>query len=221
MVNMRYSIAIDGPSASGKSTIAKMVAEKLNIEYIDTGSMYRAVTYKALKHNIDPLDTEKIIDLLKTTQIDFINNSIYLDGINVDAEIRENIVSKNVSYIAKIREVREKLVNLQQSMSKTKSVIMDGRDIATVVLPDADYKFFMTASVNERAIRRYNELLDRGESLISLDSIISDIIKRDDIDSSREIAPLVQSKDSILLDTTDMSIEESVDYIVSIVTGGN
>ena len=221
MNNRNYSIAIDGPSASGKSTIAKKVSQRLGIEYIDTGSMYRAITYKVLKNNIDPLDIERVIDLLNTTEIDFIDNSIYLDGLIVDNEIRENVVSKNVSYIAKIKEVREKLVKLQQSMGKTKSIIMDGRDIGTVVLPNADYKFFVTATVNERANRRYKELLDRGEKLISLDSIVADIIKRDEIDSNREIGPLKQSKDSYLLDTTNRSIDESVDYIISIVTGGN
>lgn len=221
MNNRNYSIAIDGPSASGKSTIAKKVSQRLGIEYIDTGAMYRAITYKVLKNNIDPLDIEKVIDLLNTTEIDFIDNSIYLDGLIVDNEIRENVVSKNVSYIAKIKEVREKLVKLQQSMSKTKNIIMDGRDIGTVVLPNADYKFFVTASVTERANRRYKELLDRGENLISLDSIVADIIKRDEIDSNREIGPLRQSKDSYLLDTTNKSIDESVDYIISIVTGGS
>lgn len=219
MDNKNYSIAIDGPSASGKSTIAKKASNRLNIEYIDTGAMYRAITYKVLKNNIDPLDVESIIDLLKSTKIDFINNSIYLDDVIVDDEIRDNIVSKNVSYIAKIKEVREELVKLQQSMAKTKSVIMDGRDIGTVVLPNADYKFFVTASVEERANRRYKELLDRGEKHISSQSIIADITKRDEIDSNREIGPLRQSSDAYLLDTTDKSIDESVDYIISIVTG--
>ncbi|NLY45259.1 MAG: (d)CMP kinase [Tissierella sp.] len=221
MNNRNYSIAIDGPSASGKSTIAKKVSQRLNIEYIDTGAMYRAITYKVLSNNIDPLDVQSVTDLLKTTEIDFIDNSIYLDGTIVDNEIRENVVSNNVSYIAKIKEVRDKLVKLQQFMSRTKSIIMDGRDIGTVVLPNADYKFFVTASVKERANRRYQELLDRGEKLISLDSIIADIIRRDEIDSNREIGPLRQSEDSYVLDTTSKSIEESVNYIITIVTGGN
>lgn len=220
MNNRNYSIAIDGPSASGKSTIAKKTSNKLNIEYIDTGAMYRAITYKVLKNNIDPLDVQSIIDLLKTTEIDFINNSIYLDGIVIDYEIRKNRVSKTVSYIARIKEVRDELVMLQQSMAKTKSVVMDGRDIGTIVLPNADYKFFVTASVNERANRRYKELLKSGEKEISLDSIIADISKRDEIDSNRAIGPLRQSEDSYLLDTTNKSIEESVDFIISIVTGG-
>ncbi|HZK01200.1 MAG TPA: (d)CMP kinase, partial [Tissierellaceae bacterium] len=183
-------------------------------------AMYRAITYKVLTNNIDPLDEESVINLLKSTDIDFINNSIYLDGVNVDDEIRENIVSNNVSYIAKIREVREELVKIQQNMAKSKSVIMDGRDIGTVVLPDADFKFFITASVEERANRRYKELLTRGEEDISLDSMIADIVKRDEIDSKREIGPLKQAEDAYLLDTSNKSIEESVDFLVLIVSGG-
>lgn len=220
MNNSYYSIAIDGPSASGKSTIARIVSQRLNIEYIDTGAMYRAITYKVLKNNLDPLDEQSVINMLKNTKIEFKNNSIYLDGINVDNEIRENIVSNNVSYIAKIKEVRQELVKLQQKMAKTKSVIMDGRDIGTVVLPGSDYKFFITASVEERAKRRYKELLDRGEENISLDRMINDIIKRDEIDSNREVGPLLKAKDAYLLDTTHKSIDESVEYIISIVTGG-
>jgi cytidylate kinase len=210
MNNYNYSIAIDGPSASGKSTIAQKVSQKLNIEYIDTGAMYRAITYKVIRNDIDPLDKKSVINLLKSTEIDFINNSIYLDGVNVDNEIRENIVSNNVSYIAKIKEVRHELVKLQQKMANAKSIIMDGRD----------YKFYITASVEERANRRYKELLERGEKHITLDSIIDDIIKRDEIDSNREVGPLIQAKDAYRLDTTNKSIEESVNYIISIVTGG-
>lgn len=221
MNNDNYSIAIDGPSASGKSTIAKEVAKKLNIEYIDTGAMYRALTYKVLKNKIDVKDTQGVIEILKNTNIDFINNSIYLDGVIVDKEIRQNIVSKNVSYIARIKEVREILVHLQQSMAKTKNVIMDGRDIGTVVLPDANYKFYVTASVDERARRRYKELLDRGENNISLEDIVADIVKRDEIDSNREIGPLIQAEDAHVLDTTNRTIDESVDFIISIVTGGS
>ncbi|MFY9213921.1 MAG: (d)CMP kinase [Tissierellaceae bacterium] len=221
MNNDNYSIAIDGPSASGKSTIAKEVAKKLNIEYIDTGAMYRALTYKVLKNKIDVKDTQGVIEILKNTNIDFINNSIYLDGVIVDKEIRQNIVSKNVSYIARIKEVREILVHLQQSMAKTKNVIMDGRDIGTVVLPDANYKFYVTASVDERARRRYKELLDRGEKNISLEDIVADIVKRDEIDSNREIGPLIQAEDAHVLDTTNRTIDESVDFIISIVTGGS
>ena len=141
MDNEYYSIAIDGPAGAGKSTIAKKVAERLDIEYIDTGAMYRALTLKILKNHIDPLDKDNVIKVIKTTNIDFNKNSICLDGVSVDKEIRENIISQNVSHIAKIEEVRNILVRLQQNMAKNKSVVMDGRDIGTVVLPNAKYKF--------------------------------------------------------------------------------
>ena len=209
------SIAIDGPAGAGKSTIAKRVAQVLEIEYIDTGSMYRALTLKVLRNNIDPKDEKKIIEILSKTDIDIKNNHIYLDGVNVNEEIRENIISKNVSYIAAIKEVRDIMVGLQQNLAKKKSVIMDGRDITTVVLPNADYKFFVTASVEVRSRRRFKELLEKGEANITFEKIMADIIKRDSIDSNREISPLMKTPDSLLLDTSDKSIEECVDIIVS------
>lgn len=217
MTEVYYSIAIDGPAGAGKSTIAKKVSETLKIEYIDTGAMYRALTLKVLRNNIDPMNEEKIIEIAKSTEIYFKNNNIYLDHIDVSEEIRDNIISQNVSHIAKIGEVRNRLVNLQRNMALEKNIVMDGRDIGTVVLPNAQYKFFLTATVIERATRRYKELLDRDVFDVDLDSIISDIIERDSIDSNREISPLKQAKDAYLLDTTDKSIEECVDYIVSIV----
>ncbi|NLL82395.1 MAG: (d)CMP kinase [Tissierellia bacterium] len=209
------SIAIDGPAGAGKSTIAKRVAQVLEIEYIDTGSMYRALTLKVLRNNIDPKDEKKIIEILSKTDIDIKNNHIYLDEVNVNEEIRENIISKNVSYIAAIKEVRDIMVGLQQNLAKKKSVIMDGRDITTVVLPNADYKFFVTASVEVRSRRRFKELLEKGEANITFEKIMADIIKRDSIDSNREISPLMKTPDSLLLDTSDKSIEECVDIIVS------
>lgn len=212
-----FSIAIDGPAGAGKSTIAKKVAKELNIEYIDTGAMYRALTLKALENDIDPKDKKEIIRLLSETDIDFINNHIYLDGVNVDKEIRENLVSKNVSYVAAIKEVRDTMANIQQRLANKKSVVMDGRDITTVVLPSSKYKFFLTASVEERSSRRYKELVEKGEKNITLEKIKNDIIKRDGIDSNREVAPLKRTEDSILLDTTDKSIDECVSIIVSIV----
>lgn len=220
MDNEYYSIAIDGPAGAGKSTIAKKVAERLDIEYIDTGAMYRALTLKILKNHIDPLDKDNVIKVIKTTNIDFNKNNICLDGVSVDKEIRENIISQNVSHIAKIEEVRNILVRLQQNMAKNKSVVMDGRDIGTVVLPNAKYKFFLTATVEERATRRYKELINKGVKDISLNDIISDIIKRDNIDTNRDVGPLKQAKDACLLDTTDKTIQECVDFIVSIVLGG-
>ena len=215
-----FSIAVDGPAGAGKSTIAKMVSQVLRIEYIDTGAMYRALTLKALRSGIDPGNTNEVINLLDKTVIDFIDNHIYLDGAMVDKEIRENIINKYVSPIAVIKEVREGMVLIQQKMAKTKSVIMDGRDITTVVLPNADFKFFITASVEERSRRRYKELSEKGETEITLELIQADIQRRDEIDSNREYAPLTLTDDSFLIDTTNKTIEECVSIIVSLVEGG-
>ncbi len=215
-----YSIAIDGPAGAGKSTVAKIVASKLNFEYIDTGAMYRAYTLKVLQNNLDPKDQDEVNSLLDSTDIGFSNNHIYLDDRLVDDEIRDNRISDNVSYIASSKKVRERMVSLQQEMASRKSVVMDGRDITTVVLPNADYKFFVTASVEERGRRRYLELINKGVDNITLDGIIEDIRKRDNIDSTREESPLTRTEDSILVDTTDLSIEETVDLIINLVKGG-
>ncbi len=200
--------------------MAKRIAEILNLEYIDTGAMYRALTVKVMRNNLDPQNAEQVIKTFKNTDIEFNNNHIYLDGENVDKEIRDNEINKNVSYIAIIKEVREGMVSLQQNMAKTKSVIMDGRDISTVVLINAEYKFFVTATPEERARRRYKELIENGKTDITLEQIISEIEKRDHIDSNREIAPLRQAEDAILINTDDLSIEEVVSTIIQIVQGG-
>ena len=210
-------IAIDGPAGAGKSTIAKEVAKLLLIEYIDTGAMYRALTLKVLNHGLDPKSSNDIINIMKSTTIDFRNNHIFLDDNNVDKEIRENRINTNVSHIAAIKEIREEMVRIQQEMSKTKSVIMDGRDIGTVVLPNADFKFFITASVEERAKRRYLELSEKNEANVSLEQIKKEIENRDEIDSTRENSPLVKSEDAYLLDNTNMSVEDCVKKIISIV----
>lgn len=221
MRNRKYAIAIDGPAGAGKSTVAKKIAKILNLEYIDTGAMYRALTLKVIRENKDPQNSEQVIEILKDTHIEFNDNHIYLDGEIVDKDIRENNINKNVSYIAIIKEVREKMVLLQQEMARTKSVIMDGRDISTVVLTDAEYKFFVTASTKERARRRYNELIQNGQQDITLEQIIKEIEKRDYIDSNREVAPLKMSEDAILINTDDLSIDEVVSKIIDIVQGGN
>lgn len=220
MLNKNISIAIDGPAGAGKSTIAKKIAKNLSIEYIDTGAMYRALTLKVLNLNLNPKIKEDVIATLKTTTINFENNNIYLDGKMVNKEIRNTIINKNVSHIAKIKEIRETMVSLQQDLAKTKSIIMDGRDIATAVLPNADFKFFITASVEERSRRRYEELIEKGENDICFNDIKAEIQNRDNIDSNREFSPLIQSDDAYLIDTSEMSIDEVMTKIISIVKGG-
>lgn len=208
-----FSIAIDGPAGAGKSTVAKLVAAKLKIDYIDTGAMYRAFTLKLINDNIDFNNLEEVVKVLKTTSIDFKDNHIYIDGNIVDEEIRDNVISNNVSEVAKIKEVRERLVELQREIAKNKSTVMDGRDIGSTVLKDAKYKFFITASVDERASRRYKELKSKDNTL-SLDSIKDEITKRDTIDSTRKISPLIQCEDAIVIDTTDKNIEDTVKEIL-------
>ncbi|WP_229768444.1 (d)CMP kinase [Tissierella pigra] len=216
-MNKNITVAIDGPAGAGKSTVAKKMAEMLSFEYIDTGAMYRALTLKILKLGLDPMSVEDVVNTMNSTSIDFKDNHIYLDNIQVDKEIRENIISQNVSYIAKIKEVREGMVRIQQELAKTKSVIMDGRDITTVVLPNADFKFFITASVEERANRRYKELIEKGENNISYEDIKREIENRDKIDSTREIAPLTQSRDSYKIDTTNKTIDECIEEMISMI----
>lgn len=219
MGNKRLIIAIDGPAGAGKSTIAKKVADILEIEYIDTGAMYRAFTLKVLKSNIDINNVQQIVKLLDSTRIEFKNRHIYLDGIRVDEDIRDNSISNNVSNIAKIKEVREKMVEIQQELAKSNNVIMDGRDIGTVVLPNANYKFFVTASVEERARRRYKELLLKNADNITYEQILEEIKIRDEIDSNREISPLRKSPDAYVIDTTNKTIDESVQEVISIIEG--
>lgn len=213
------SIAVDGPAGAGKSTISKLVAKKMNIEYIDTGAMYRAFTLKILEKGINLNDKIKIIEELNSTYIDFINGHIYLDNKNVDKQIRDNIISQNVSDIAKIREVRNGMIRLQRDIAKDKNIIMDGRDIGTVVLPKSNFKFYITASIEERAKRRYKDLIQKGEKSISLEQIKKEIEKRDELDSTRAIGPLKKAKDAIEINTTYKSINESVNLIVDIVEG--
>lgn len=214
-------IAVDGPAGAGKSTISKRVAKELGITYIDTGALYRALTLKILNSNIENDNIEEIVKMINKTDISFKDDHILLDGKIVDDDIRENKVSNNVSNIAKIKEVREKLGQIQRNVAKKQSSILDGRDIGTVVLPNADFKFFITADAEERGNRRYKELLENGENKISLSQVIKDIKKRDAIDSNREIAPLKKSDDAFEIDNTNLSIEESVEKIISIIMENN
>lgn len=207
-------IAVDGPAGAGKSTIAKIIAEKLNINYIDTGAMYRAITYKCLEKNIDINNEDEVRKIAKETEIDFKDNNIYLDGKILTDEIRTIEVSNNVSNVAKIKEVRYLMVDVQREIGKRNSVILDGRDIGSYVFPNADYKFFLIATPEERGKRRHIELSKKGYD-ITLDEIIRDIVKRDEIDSNREFAPLVKADDAIEIDTTGKSIDNVVDSVLS------
>ena len=212
-------IAIDGPAGSGKSTIAKLIAEDLGLVYLDTGAMYRLVTLKALNDGILG-NLDKIIKMLDKLRIDIKENGFYLDDINVREEIRKPVVSENVSDIAAIREVREKMVDLQRKFSESKNVILDGRDIGTVVFPNADVKIFLIADAKERANRRYRELVAKGEN-VKIEEIYENILKRDKIDSTRKESPLKKANDAIEVDTTSKNIEEVKNEILYIIKQKN
>lgn len=216
--NYNTAIAIDGPAAAGKSTVAKIIADKLNYLYIDTGAMYRALTLKALNESVALTDEQKILDLLLKTEIELENTPsgqrVYLDGQDVTEEIRYQNVSINVSNIAKLAVVRTEMVRRQRELAENRSVVMDGRDIGTHVLPNADVKIFLVASVEERAKRRHEENLLKGLPS-DLEQLMKEIEERDEIDTNRESAPLVRASDAILLDTTSLSIEDVVEKILS------
>lgn len=207
-------IAVDGPAGAGKSTISKLIAKKLNINYIDTGAMYRAVTYKCLSEGVDVKNEEAVIEVAKRTDIDFRDNNIYLDSKIVNEEIRTREVSANVSDVAKVKEVRYLMVDVQREIGTRNDVILDGRDIGSYVFPNADYKFFLVATPEERGKRRYKELCEKGYEG-TLEEIIKDIEKRDEIDSNREFAPLKKADDAIEIDTTGLGIDEVVEAVVS------
>ncbi len=213
-----FQIAIDGPSGAGKSTIAKRVAAELAIDYIDTGAMYRAVGLKMLKSGIPMEENETLFEMLRNTDVDFSEGRVYLDGEDVSDLIRTQEVSKAASDCSAFATVRRKLVELQQAMGKRKSVIMDGRDIGTVVLRDAEYKFYLTATAEERAMRRFKELQAKG-STDTYEKVLEDVNKRDYNDMHRDVDPLRQAEDAVLIDSTNMSIEEVVDFVIEAVTG--
>lgn len=206
-------IALDGPAGSGKSTVAKRIANKLCIEYLDTGAMYRAVTLYFMRHRISFENQQAVEEALSHIQIDFNEGQLYLNQENVTEEIREPQVASQVSKVAAIKAVRTAMVKQQQAMATRKDIIMDGRDIGTVVLPDTPYKFFLTASIDARAIRRYEEMLSKGFT-VSLDQIKEDISKRDSLDMSRTESPLIQAEDAILVDTTNLNIEDVVELLL-------
>lgn len=213
-MNELITVAIDGPAGAGKSTIAKIIGEKFNLMYINTGSMYRAVTLKALENNISANEVDKLLVMIDGMDMHFENDELILNGENINSLITMPNISKNVSAYASIREVRERLVNLMRKMALKYSVIMDGRDIGTVVLKDANFKFFLTASPEERADRRYKELMEKGVE-VNYDEILQDIIKRDYLDSNREVDPLRKAEDAIAIDTTGIGIMGVVEKISS------
>ena len=211
------NVAIDGPAGAGKSTIAKAAAKELGFIYVDTGALYRAVAYNAVKTGaID--DEQKIINMLDSTKVElkYVNGvqAVYLNGEDVSAFIRTPEISMGASKVSAIPQVRAFLLNLQREIASKNNVIMDGRDIATVVLPNADVKIFLFASPECRAERRYKELIEKGESVI-FDDVLKDVNQRDYQDSHREIAPLKPSDDSIMADTSELSLQESIDLIVN------
>ncbi|MDI2589134.1 (d)CMP kinase [Psychrobacillus sp. NEAU-3TGS] len=207
----RIQVAIDGPAAAGKSTIAKKTAELLGYTYVDTGAMYRAITYKAIRLNIDLQDGEKLTNLLHDTKIDLKPSEngqlVFLDNVEVTDEIRSKEVTSSVSAVSAHADLREEMVKRQVEMGKNGGIVMDGRDIGTHVLTNAELKVFMSASVEERAKRRYLENQKRGIPT-SLEELIEEIALRDKLDSEREASPLTQAKDAIYIDTTSLSIEE-------------
>ena len=216
-------IAIDGPSSSGKSTIAKLIAKHLKFTYIDSGSIYRAVTYLAVKNNLldkSNINTSAIIEILKKTSISFSFNSknqniISVDGIQLEDKIRTFKISSLVSLLAEKNEIRKYIVKIQKDISRNKSIVMDGRDIGTVVFPNADVKFYLDASLNERSQRRWKEL-SKTES-ISLKQVKKDLKNRDDNDINRDHSPLIKSKNSITIITDNLSIDEVVKKMIEII----
>ncbi|WP_160721378.1 (d)CMP kinase [Bacillus sp. USDA818B3_A] len=216
----KISIAIDGPAAAGKSTVAKIVAEKLSYIYIDTGAMYRALTYKAIINELDLEDEESLLDTLLSAVIELKPSEkgqlVYLDNDNVTDLIRSAKVTNSVSYVARLPKVREEMVKRQQAFAVECGVVMDGRDIGTHVLPNAEVKVFLLASVEERAERRHAENLEKGFPS-DLEKLKEEIAKRDKLDSEREVAPLKKASDAIEIDTTSMTIPDVVDQIMALV----
>ncbi|WP_017755603.1 (d)CMP kinase [Calidifontibacillus oryziterrae] len=216
----KISIAIDGPAAAGKSTVARQIAKECSYIYIDTGAMYRAITYKALKHKINLEDEQSLVELLEKTRIELQPNGevqrVLVDGDDVTEEIRSNEVTNNVSNVAKLAGIRKLMVERQQQMAVGGGVVMDGRDIGTHVLPNAEVKVFMVASVEERAKRRYEENLQKGFQ-VDLEKLKEEIAMRDKVDSERTIAPLKKAVDAIEIDTTSLTIDQVIDKIIQLI----
>ena len=208
-------IAVDGPAGAGKSTVAKKLAEMLNFLYIDTGAMYRAITYKIVKKKIDINNEKELKKLLEETSLLYEDSILYLDGSPVGDEIRSDEINAKVSAVSGIDQVRKSMTDLQRIIGQTTSCILDGRDIGTVVFPQADIKIFLIADVSMRAKRRYKENLSKGMDA-TLDEIEKSIIERDSLDSGRELAPLIKADDAIEIDTSSRSVDDVVSKILNI-----
>ena len=205
-------VAIDGPAGSGKSTIAKLLAKKYDLTYIDTGAMYRMITLYLLENNIDINDLKEVERVLNTVNLDMQGDKFFLDNVDVSTKIREKRINDNVSKVASIKIVRSNLVDLQRKISNNKNVILDGRDVGTVIFPNAQVKIFLIASPEERARRRYNEFLEK-KTEITYDEVLKSIKERDHIDSTRDESPFVKADDAIELDSTNLTIEEVINFI--------
>lgn len=218
-MNKKIRIAIDGPAAAGKSTVAKIVAENLSYIYIDTGAMYRSLTFKAIENGIDINNEAALADLLRATTIELkpgeVGQLVFVDGKNVTNEIRQTTVTNSVSNVSKHRLVREDMVSRQQALAKDGGVVMDGRDIGTHVIPDAELKIFLLASVDERAERRHNENISKGIPS-DLNRLKQEIEQRDKLDSEREVSPLRKAEDALIIDTTSMTIDDVVKNIMNL-----
>ena len=213
---MSKIVAIDGPAGSGKGTIAKILADKCNLTYIDTGAMYRAIAYASLQNNIDISEEDKIVELAKNSKIDFIDGKTYLNGKDISTEIRTMEVTRIVSPISSIVKLREILVDMQREMAGNLDVIMEGRDITTVVFPNATYKFYLDASLDERANRRYKENKEKGMD-VTIEEIKENISKRDYNDMHKEVGSLTRTEDAIYIDSTNLTIDEVVEKIKNII----
>lgn len=211
-------IAIDGPAGAGKSTVARLVADKLGYVYVDTGAMYRAVTYAVLQSGCDPEDSRAVAELAESLDLRLEpgahGQAVHVNGVDVTHEIRSPEVSRHVSKIARIERVREMLVRLQKRMAERGGIVMDGRDIGSHVIPDAEVKIYLTADVEERARRRYREMLESGAD-VTLERIIADLTARDEMDRNRAVSPLVVAEGAWILDTTKMTVDEAVREIVN------
>ncbi len=211
-------VAIDGPAGSGKGTVAKILAAKCNLVYIDTGAMYRAVSYLTLKNNIAIDDEEKIVEIAKNSKMEFVGDKLFLNGEDVSKEIRTMEVTKIVSQMSSIVKLREVMVDMQRALASSNNVIMEGRDITTVVFPNADYKFYLDATIEERAKRRFKENQEKGIDM-SYEEVYNNIEKRDYNDMHKEVGSLMRTDDQIYIDSSNLTVEEEVAIVEKVIKG--